>query len=233
MKKIKLQAYLFILSITISSIGYTQNNNDFGSWSTLALEYKFNKKLSFGLEEQLRLKENISQIDEYFTEISTEYDLTKNFSIGAGARFIKENDNEGKIQGYENHFRFQLDAAYKHKIDQFSLKYRLRYQNKNELGISTSEGDYANQHIRLKTSIGYNIKNWKLDPDFSAELFNHFEKNEENGFDKYRLSIGTDYDLKKYGKINLYYQFEKELNSTNPNSLNVIGLKYKYTFKNN
>ncbi|SFS38752.1 DUF2490 domain-containing protein [Lutibacter maritimus] len=217
--------------LVASGITYSQNS-DLGNWTAIELEYKFNKKLSFGLEEQLRLKENISQIDEYFTEISTEYDLTKNFSIGAGARFIKENDNEGKIQGNENHFRFQLDAAYKHKIDQFSLKYRFRYQNKNELGISASEGDYANQHIRLKTSIGYNIKKWKLDPEFSAELFNHFKKNEENGFDKFRLSIGTDYDLKKYGKINLYYQFEKELNTSNPSILNVIGLKYKYTFKN-
>jgi hypothetical protein len=86
--------------------------------------------------------------------------------------------------------------------------------------------------MRFKTSVGYNIKGWKLDPEISAELFNHFEKNEENGFDKYRLSIGTDYDLKKYGKINLYYQFEKELNTSNPSILNVIGLKYKYTIKN-
>lgn len=223
---------LSMLLIIISSyIGYSQNS-DLANWTTIGLEYKLNEKFSFQLEEQVRLKENISQIDEYFTEISTEYDLTKYFSIGAGARYIRENDTEGKIQGYEDHFRFQVDAAFKHKIDQFSLKYRLRYQNKNELGVSTSEGDYANQHIRFKTSIGYNIKGWKLDPEFSAELFNHFEKNEKNGFDKYRISIGTDYDLKKYGKINLYYQYEKDLNNSNPSILNVIGLKYKYTIKN-
>ena len=232
MKPFKILTFCSIFILCISNFSYSQSNNDFGAWSTVALEYKFNKKLSFSLEEQVRLKENISQIDEYFTEISTEYDLTKNFSIGAGARYIKENDNVGNIQGYEDHFRFQLDAAYKHKIDQFSLKYRLRYQNKNELGVGTSDGDYANQHIRFKTSVGYNIKGWKLDPEFSAELFNHFEKNETNGFDKYRLSIGTDYDLKKYGKLNLYYQFEKELNTSNPSILNVIGLKYKYTIKN-
>ncbi len=224
-----LSIFLIILSF---NIGYSQNS-DLANWTTIGLEYKLNKKFSFQFEEQVRLKENISQIDEYFTEISTEYDLTKHFSIGAGARYIRENDNKGNIQGYEDHFRFQADATYKHKIDQFSLKYRLRYQNKNELGISKSEGDYANQHVRFKTSIGYNIKGWKLDPEFSAEIFNHFEENETNGFDKYRLSIGTDYDLKKYGKINLYYQFEKELNNSNPSTLNVIGLKYKYTIKNN
>ena len=229
-KKIAFVSVLFLM-FTVAK-GYSQDS-DLASWTTIALEYKHSKKLSFALEEQLRLKENISQIDEYFTEISTEYEFTKHFSVGAGARYIKENDNVGKIQGYENHFRFNIDVAFKHKIDQFSMKYRLRYQNKNELGVGTSEGDYANENFRLKTDIGYNIKNWKLDPEVSFEIYNQTGKHETNEFDKYRISIGTDYDLKKYGKINLYYQIEKELNKTNPTTLNVIGLKYKYIIKNN
>ncbi|MBP0903323.1 DUF2490 domain-containing protein [Mariniflexile gromovii] len=227
---------LFILLLSVvfpmNINAQTSNSKNLNAWSTVSIEYKLNKKWSFELAEQLRLKENLSLVDEYFTELQTEYSVNKNFSLSAGARFIRQNDTEGNIQGYENHFRFQFDASYKHKINDFKLDYRLRYQNKNDLSVSVADGDYANQHLRFKTDVEYNIKNWKLDPQFSAEIFNHFEKGEDGGFDKYRLTFGTDYDMKKYGKISLYYRFEKELNVDLPETTNIIGLSYKYTIKN-
>jgi len=225
---------MFLSLVLVTSISYsqTENTNDFEGWTTIGLEYKLNKNWSFELEEQLRLKENISEIDEYFTEIGVEYSISKKIKIGGGLRYIKENDNKGKIQGYEDHFRFQVDVSYKHKINAFSLKYRIRYQNKNELGIGNTEGDYANQHIRFKTSMGYNIENWNLKPKFSAEIYNHFEKGEKNGYDKYRLTLGTEYKLKKLGKFTLFYRKEKELNERIPKTKNIIGLKYVYTFEN-
>lgn len=212
-----------LVSMLYSTSNYAQ---DLETWSTLGLEYKLNKKWSFALEEELRLKENSSEIDQYFTELSAEYDLSKHFSLGAGARFSRVNDNQGKIQGYENHLRFQLDASYKHKIDKLSLKYRLRYQNKDELDVDTDE---AKEGIRFKTSAKYAFKNWKFDPEISAEVFNQFNSTSANTFDKYRLSIGTTYSLNDYGKINLSYQFEKE---DLKDHVNIIGLKYTYTIKN-
>lgn len=211
--------------------GFSQDENDTSdleNWTAINLKYKLNKKWSFDIEGQLRLKEDISEISEYFTELNTTYSISKGFKIGAGIRYIKENDNVGKIQGYEDHFRFHVDASYKHKINDFTLKYRLRYQNKNELGVD----DYDNQHFRFKTSLEYNFKNWKLDPIISGEIYNHLEKGEENGFDKYRITLGTEYKFKEMGTLGLFYRIEKELNETIPETTNIIGLKYSYTFKN-
>ncbi|WP_147676043.1 DUF2490 domain-containing protein [Algibacter pacificus] len=238
MKLFKKRRSLFVLILLLSVLcvninyGQTDDTSDWASWNTIGFKYKLNKKWSFALEEQLRFKEDISVIDEYFTQLEAEYEFFKNFSLGAGLRYIRENDNQGNVQGYENHFRFNFDLSYKHKIDRFTLGYRLRYQNKNELGVSSNDGDYANQNIRLKTSLKYNIKKWPLDPKFSAELFNHFEKEDDNGFSKYRLTFGTDYDIKNFGKIGLFYRMEKELNVDIPETTNIIGLKYTYTLKN-
>ena len=223
------QILLFLLLIAFTTgFSQTSDTKNLESWSAINLKYKLNKKWSFDLEEQLRLKENISEISNYFTELNTTYSVSKKFKLGAGVRYIKKNDNIGNTQGYKNYFRFHLDASYKHKINDFKLKYRLRYQNKNKLGVD----DYDNQHIRFKTALGYNFKNWKLDPKFSAEIFNHIEKGEENGFDKYRLTLGTKYKFKNMGSIDLFYRIEKELNKTIPKTTNIIGLKYSYTFKN-
>lgn len=218
---------MLFLATTTMGFSQTEDTKDLESWNSVNLEYKLNKKWSFDFEAQLRLKEDISEIDEYFGEFNTTYSLSKNFKLGTGFRYIRENDNVGNVQGYENHFRYHLDALYKHKINDFSIKYRLRYQNKNELGVD----DYNNQHVRFKTAIEYKFKNWKLDPKFSAEIFNHFEKGEKNGFDKYRLTLGTDYKIKKAGTIGIFYRIEKELNVAIPETTNIIGLKYSYTIK--
>ena len=223
----------FVLFILITSTGFSQTVKDFETWSAIGIEYKLTKKWDFGLEEQLRLKNNSSEVDEYFTQLNINYEAFDNFEFGGGLRYIKVNDNQGNTQGYENHFRFHLDASYKHKINNFSLKYRLRYQNKNELGVSNSNGDYANQHIRFKTSIGYNIKRWKLDPTFSAEIYNHFEEGKENGFDKYRLTVGTTYKMKKTGKFKLFYRVEKKINVVYPKTIDIIGFSYTYILKTN
>ncbi|MGB5419020.1 DUF2490 domain-containing protein [Algibacter sp.] len=211
-----------------TSDAQSDDTNHLESWNSIGVEYKLNKKWSFELEEQLRLDEDITEIAEYFTQLGAEYSLMKNFKLGGGLRFIRENDNEGNVQGYENHFRFNVDATYKHKINDFQLKYRLRYQNKNELSVD----DYANQQLRFKTGIEYNIKKWKLDPKFSAEIFNQIGQENDNGFKKYRLTLGTDYKIKNFGTIGLFYRLEKELNETIPETTNIIGLKYTYTIKN-
>mgnify|MGYP000751883907 CR=1 FL=1 len=200
--KFQFKSIVLFSLILMSTVNFGQNegDKDWASWNTIGIEYKLNDKWSFGLEEQFRLKENFSAVDNFFTQLSADYEIFKNFEIGGGIRYIRENDNKGNIQGYENHFRFQFDAKYKYKINNFKIGYRLRYQIKNELGLSEEEGDYANQNIRFKTSVAYNFKNWSFDPKFSAEIFNRFQEGRDNGFNKYRLTFGTDYKIKNFGK---------------------------------
>ena len=229
---LKLKKGLFTIIVTLSILCINSINaqtSDLASWNGLEVKYKLNKKWAFSLEGQLRLKEDISTIDNYFTQFNTEYKFIKNFKLVGAVRYIRENDNKGNIQGYENHFRFNIDALYKHEIGNFELGYRLRYQNKNELGVSESEGDFPNQNIRFKTGIAYNIKNWKLDPKFSAEIFNRFQEGKDNGFNKYRITLGTDYKINDSGKIKVYYRVEKQLNVDFPDTTNIIGLKYTYS----
>ena len=229
--KVRYTACLLLLATTF---GFSQSEDysDLESWSSLGLKYEPNKKWSFELEEQLRLDENMSEISEYFTQLETKYALTKKFDLGLGIRYIRENDNEGNIQGYENHLRFNADAYYTHKINDLKFKYRLRYQMKNELGVSSSEGDYTKKYLRLKAAVEYDFKNWKLDPKFSAEIFNRFKNGDVDQYNKYRLTFGTDYKIKNLGKIGLQYRIVKGIDVDIPETTHIIGLKYTYTIKN-
>ena len=64
---------VLLATLMVSTFGFSQtgDNSDLQSWNTLGLEYEPNKKWSFGLEQQLRLDENISEISEYFTQLET------------------------------------------------------------------------------------------------------------------------------------------------------------------
>lgn len=235
MKQVKYLIILIAAFITLSANsqdGEYVTVRDFETWNSVRLNYKITKKWRIGLEEQFRFSNNSSELEGFFTELSTRYKFSKFIYGGIGFRYITQNDNVGKIQGLENHVRFHFDLGVKHEIQRFNLEYRLRFQTKNELGISKEEGDYANNRLRLKAGTDYNIKNWKLDPEFSAEISYHFEKEEENGFDNFRFTVGTQYKTKSFGKIGLYYRMQRELNAIYPKTTNIIRFKYTYTLKN-
>lgn len=217
-------------AVFFSYTAFAQEDNEVNLWSSMGLKYKYDKNWEFGLSAHLRLKDNSKTIDKYFPELTVTRRLYKNLKLGVGFRYIRNNDTEGKIQGYENHFRFYTDLTYKNKINDFTLNYRIRYQNQNELGVSSADGDYALNRFRFKVGSKYNIKKWPLDPELSFELFNRFGEDVSTDFDKYRITFGTSYKMKKYGKIKLFYRLEKNILDDDNTKTNIIGLKYTYSF---
>ena len=222
---------LFFSTAAFSQEGEYVTVRDLESWNSLELNYKINKHWKVGLQQQMRLYDDASKIDAHITDLTTKLDLGKYVYGGLGLRYSRQMDDVGAVQGFENHFRFNLDLGAEHDVNRFTIEYRLRYQSKNEMGISKEEGDYANRHMRLKVGVQYNIKKWKLDPEFSSEIFRHYQQDEVNGFDKFRVTIGTKYKMKSYGKVGVFYRMERELNAVYPQTTNIIGLKYSYTFK--
>ncbi|ANW96568.1 hypothetical protein AXE80_09880 [Wenyingzhuangia fucanilytica] len=217
-----------ILLLSVSTYGQdTIVTRDLETWSSINLKYKINKKWAVTLEGQLRLENNSSEVSQYFGQLDLEYSLTKRFELTGALRYIKNNDNTGKIQGYEDHFRYHIDGTYKQKINQVDLKYRVRYQNRNELKID----DEFKQIVRFKVDAVYNIKKWKLDPELSGELFRSVGSASENQLESYRITLGTTFKVHKSAKMKLFYRFDKELNVTYPRAVNIIGVKYTYSLK--
>lgn len=246
-------------SVTFAQTG----SDDMETWTSVRLRYKASKKWSFELQEQLRLKENSSVTDQYFTQLTSKYRLTKKLALGLGLRYIKRNDNQGGIQGFEDYFRYHFDLSFKHSIDRFTFNHRLRYQNKNRQGNTNKKITFAKKNLRLKSSITYNIRKWKLDPRVSAEIFyqpqsltissinlsdedsedlnyddyfeiinDAYDEIQDAKFRKYRLTLGTSYDMDRAGEISLYYRMEKELNTSLPKKVAILGVNYTYTLNN-
>lgn len=228
--KISFASLLFCsLIFANTTFAQVEDANDFAFWSSVGVDYSIGKKLKIGLEQNIRLKDNATTTDEYFSQFNIEYELFDNFEIGIGLRYVSENDNQGKIQGYENHFRYNADVSYKYEINRFEVSHRFRYQNKNELGINEAQGDIATENLRFKTGLEYNIKKWPLDPEFDAEVFHRFRKGEAMRYSKYRLTLGTSYNLKKFGKFGIYYRYERSVIVRLPRDITIFGLDYSFS----
>ncbi|MFT7156105.1 MAG: long-subunit fatty acid transport protein [Parvicella sp.] len=197
---------------------------DMESWTAAKFQLKVNKKLKFQLSQQLRLKHNSSELERTFTQLKGEYKINSNFSFGAGYRFILEQKSTDFLMQH----RFQFDGAYSFKLERFRGDVRLRYQS---VKVPSLESKLADNHLRGKFEIGYNIKSWKLDPYVSTEIFRQVVSDYTTGFDKIRFQMGTTYDFNKKHSISAFYGFEKELNELYPKITYLFGVSYKYKLK--
>lgn len=210
----------------------SQDLRDLESWTSAEFRYMPAPRWRIGIEGQLRLDQNSSEVDAYFSELTGGYEFFNNFWVIGGFRLIRKIDDEHEARKHQNHIRLHLDAKYSYDLNRFNLNARFRYQTRDELGVSNAQGDFADHYVRLKLGSVYNIRKWKLDPQVSTEIFHHSEKNEEYGFNKFRVSVGTEYSFEKLGKLGLFYRYEHEINTEEPRTTDIIRIQYVYTLKN-
>lgn len=215
-----------LLNKTTAQDGIYYTVSDLELWSSASLKYKYNDDWSFNLENQFRLKSNATVMDQNLIQIGAKREFGDQFSTAVSYRYILSNDNKGDVQGLEHYNRLNLDLAYRLDVKRFTFSTRARYQTKKEYG--TDDGSYNT--IRLKVGSEYNIKKWKLDPKFSAEIFNGLT--DRDGFTKYRITFGTEYKIKKLGEISAFYRIEQELVGAYPSTNYIVGLGFQYTIKN-
>lgn len=227
--------------LALCTTAYSQDSvlvRDFETWSGVSLKKSFlDKKLDVQLTQEFRLNSNSTHMNNYFTELTADYEIFKGFQAGLGYRFIRNNTKNG----YVNEQRFNADLSYRHKIDRLELGYRFRYQNRNEMGVSKDEGDDPIQKYRFRLKAEYNIKNWKLDPYLSSEVFYATEVSrvnyvpsiteEENisAFQKLRFTLGTSYKINKNFKLNGFYRIERDFKTYptvnyTPATYHIVGL---------
>jgi hypothetical protein len=224
--KIKLQ-FSITLFLLVSNFTFAQIS-DFQTWGNVSLEKEFKFDLKVSIAEEVRFCRNMSEIDEFFTEIGAEYKFTKFLKSGLSYRFIRNYTNSG-LKRFDH--RFDGNIKFDFSIKRFSFDYRIQYQTDNE-DLFTENLSTAFQHtLRNRFRVHYNVNNIKLNPYFSTEFFYKIDPADISKFNKMRNSLGFEYELSKRDALDLYIMVESELNKETPEQVVVAGLSYKYKFK--
>lgn len=227
----KLKICLILIGVLLFSHRLVAQEKDprtnMETWSSIALGYDVNKAFRLSLRQEARIESDFSTIKNIFSEVSLSHKLGKFINGSLGYRYIRNNDTKGKVQGYENLSRIHADLCSSHDINRLNLGFRLRLQSKTK---RQSQGQRDNR-LRLKMSLRYNIRKWKLDPAFSTEFFRKGKSPDEKYFDKIRMTLSTRYKTKSAGKFGVFYRIESRYEAKRSDFKYIVGIKYSYKIK--
>lgn len=216
-------------------------------------EKKMNKKLSIGIEAEMRTRNNLKTMDRWKFGIGAEYKLTDWLKANAGYNLLNQNFREDidlKASGAYNHLRpsywgikhrvfASLTGSYKFCNNiRLSLRERWQYTYRPEKTVDRWDFDdevwedkvrtaSAKNQLRSRFEISYDKKGALLSPYASMELYNSW------GIEKIRYTAGMDIRLNKQHSLGLFYRFQdmKNVNADDYDpDMHYIGLGYKFKF---
>lgn len=197
---------------------------DLGLWTGLELEKEVKDDWTFSVKQELRLKTNMSEVNNYFTQAGVRYKINRNFALEAKYRFIR---NKKKDLTYENRSRYSLDLRYRGRLDFLTFDYRLRYQKEVEsMRLFDMEEPYE-KYVRNRISVRYTDFK-KIEPFLSGELFQLFQRYETPRFHYMRLEAGIRFETGDLGTFKLAWGFNREFEEIYPSTFYIIRINYTF-----
>jgi hypothetical protein len=222
---------VLVLTAGLSQLASAQKavTDDFWFWSTVSVDKKISQKWGASFDEELRLFDNASRINLYFTNLGVNYKLTKNFKFALVYRFINKS-RDG--QPYSKRHRLYFDTYYKTKWNKFNFTYRVRFQGQVRDVNSSDKGPYIESYMRHKIDLKYSYK--KFTPYVAAEFrfqFTNPHFNEgDDLWDRERFYLGLDYDITKKSSVGIYGMLQRDMNNERLQRDFVLGVEYSYSF---
>lgn len=199
--------------------------NDAGLWLNINVEKKINKRFKVAIAEEIRFRENITMVGQFFTDVSLQYKITKGLLVSGSYRFIMRQNLDFY---YEARQRFYADLTYKQGVQKFDFTIRTRVQDQDRYNTSPDETNIQVLYWRNKFSVKYDFKDFN--PFVSFEVYYPLNRPKGNVIDGLRYQAGTDYKINKHNAVSVYYLIDQTIQLNNPYHSYVIGVDYNYAF---
>lgn len=215
---------LFIFLFTLPAFSQTE---DLGSWMTFGFNKGITKKIGFQLDQEFRIKDNLSSINLFYTNVGFNYKPEKFIKVAVVYRMINKRKEDGS---YGLRSRIYTDVTLKSKpTDKLTLSYRARLQAEwRQAGYANDVGNIPEVYLRNLFKIGYEIGP-RTTPYIATELRWQLQNPRVpwgNGFNRQRIIGGIDYKLNDLHTFGAYFLNQRESNVNDPQTLYIIGLEY-------
>ena len=185
--------------------------DDTESWNSIGFETKLPYSFELEVEQELRLKDQLSSFKQTFTEISISYKIIDGMKIFIPIRYAIFEDKTKE--------RISFGGSYKYNLKPVNIRYRAKFQR------VYTDTEFSSDLVRNKFSIEYKI-NKKIRPYISSEVFHRYNLNQYQ-YDEYRYSLGINLDLIKKKQIKIFYTYKMEdLTKSKSSQINAFGIAY-------
>jgi len=219
---------ILILACSIAASAFTVNaqQKDAGLWTSVTVEHQVTRKMSVSVSEQLRMYQNISDINQFFTDLGAQYELSESFRVSLNYRLSSTNEQTY----FKTRHRFYVDLSYRYKLKPLVLGLRQRVQRQVEALKSSENGDVPEWYSRTKFSVKLDLDK-KYAPYLSSEIYYVIDNlnEEDNVFDKIRYEAGLDYKFNRRNSLNIFYLIQSDILEKKTVDY-IAGLGYTYSF---
>lgn len=197
-------------------------------WNTFSLQKSINKKIYVALDQELRLDENYSHLNLFYTNLGAGYKFTKNFKAEVTYRFIQKYQPDGF---FSLRHRIMIDLLHKKKFSKVIVINRLRYQTEIKDYLTSELGKYPEQYFRYKIELKLDLDK-KITPFISSEIRYQLDvqngsRSEYNGeVHRIRNAAGFDYKINGSNTFSIYYLIQNEFYISSPENNYILGLQY-------
>jgi len=225
MKKISLNLFLFFVIFVFSSISlYAQTQEDFQLWTEFSVSKKI-KKIEFTIAEEFRFNQNISEIEQFYTDFGVGFKVNKFLDLGVNYRF---SSNHIYIKQYKNSHRFNIDAKFNFKKKRLSSYFRIRYQTEINDFLYVPTDDFFSNKIRNKINLKYDIKKTNLTPFATFETFTDVDNTNYFNISKIRCTLGFGFNKKIFKGISIYFRLQQTYSLKMNQNDYIIGVGYNF-----
>lgn len=216
----------FLIFISFFSCALQAQRSDLGLWTTLSVNKDIGKKLVFNFDQEFRVRDNLTTINLFYTNVGLTYKFNKNFRLAGTYRMINKHKEDG-FWGIRH--RLYADVIARLKPGRFTIAYRSRLQYEwRGYGYSAQFGNVPESYWRNLFKGSYKL-NELFSPYLGAELrwlIHDPRVAYHKGFDRTRFIGGLDYSINKMQQIGFYGLVQKEWNISDPETLYIIGIEY-------
>lgn len=198
----------------------SQINQDFLIWSGYKLKKTIAPGTTLRFRQEIRLRNNASEVQKGLVDIGLRYKFNKYFSLGMSYRNSQIVEKEFV---FSSRHRMVTDLILKNKWDLIKLSYRMRYQL-NYRDVFTSEnGRFPEQLLRHKFKAEIDL-NYRWEPYVATEFFNVVPELPNFASVQNRFRVGVDYELTKNNSLSVFYMLRTTHINT-PDADYILGIR--------
>lgn len=213
-------SFLIFFFLIRSTIFCYSQQQDFGTWNYINLQYKINETWSVAVSEQALRNENATEWWLFIHDLSISQRLSKHFSQELHLRLVNQKKINDDFADREVLF-YALNGKW--RLKKWDLLVRSRWQG-TAYGMKIKDaqrGPYYYHRFRFGISRAINY-HWKA--DLSSELFQPLNRPKRAPIDQIRVGTSLTYRLNRHFSLDHFFQIQTQLKRANPYTYYIIGV---------
>ncbi len=191
------------------------------------LDIPLTKSLSLEWSEQVRMHNNVSDVDKILSTVGLGYKVLPWLKLGASYSFVNVRDAEmNTVTGVEEvewkmRHLVNVDVTGSYKVGRVKLSLRERLRA-NFRADSVNKYEHTNPLLTLRSrlKVAYDIRQCRWEPYAYAELYTTLNavsavpnyKQYAPAYKQYmnrlRFAVGTEFKINNYHRLDFYYQYQ-------------------------